>query len=122
VLDLEHDADLAPLVEGCRATSASTSASRSGGCVSSKLALPAGFRSLPAAQRLQLVPREVLGEPAFVRDAVDGLRRAAVGELGRAATSVVELISFSWRTTSTPSRENTTSGSTASTPRARARS
>jgi hypothetical protein len=46
------------------------------------------------------------------------VRRSA--NSGRSATSVVPEISFSCRTTSTPSRETTTSGSTASTPMANA--
>ena len=41
---------------------------------------------------------------------------------GRSATSVVPPISFSWRTTSTPSRVKTMSGSTASAPSASASS
>ena len=48
------------------------------------------------------------------------VRRSA--NSGRSATSVVPEISFSCRTTSTPSRETTTSGSTASTPWASASS
>ena len=59
----------------------------------------------------QLGQGEVLGEPAGQADAVDSLGGSAVGELGLLGTSVVPLISFSWRTTSTPSLVLTTSGS-----------
>ena len=84
VLDLEHDADLAPLVEGCRAYECEhiREPQRRLRVVETRAARPEFRQSLPAPQGLQLGPREVLGEPAFVRDAVDGLRRAAVGELG----------------------------------------
>ena len=63
------------------------------------------------AQRLKLGEGEVLGEPAGDLGAVDRLRRLAVGELRWLATSVVPLISFSRRATSTPSLVATRSGS-----------
>ena len=124
VLDLEDDADLAPLVERASRTRSSTSRSRRIGCWSSKRRArrPDLRQPLPAAQRRELVPGEVLGEPAgqLAPSTVFVVRRSA--NSGRSATSVVAEISFSCRTTSTPSFETTMSGSTASTPIARARS
>ncbi len=77
--------------------------------------------ALAAAEGLQLRPREVLREPAVRRSPsiTFDVRRAA--NSARVETSVVAEISFSCRTTSTPSFEGTTSGSTASTPAAIAR-
>ena len=72
---------------------------------------PAGSRSL-RAQGLAARRGEVLGEPAGHRAAVDDLGGATARRTrdGR-ATSVVPLISFSWRATSTPSLVETRSGS-----------
>ena len=67
------------------------------------------------AQRLDLGEREVLGEPAGDRLAVDGLGRLAIRETS-SATSVVPPISFSCRAISTPSFVETRSGSMKSAP------
>ena len=72
---------------------------------------------LDGAQAAQLGEGEVLGEPAGAppRLSPPGGRRSA--NSARPATSVDSDSSFSWRTTSTPSRFTTTSGSIRSAPR-----
>ena len=83
VLDLEHDADLAALLERRRAHEVEHVAQAQHRLlvVERRARRPQLRQSLAAAQRRQLVPREVLGEPAGQLGAVDRLRRAAVGEL-----------------------------------------
>ena len=71
------------------------------------------------AQRLDLGEREVFGEPASDRLAVNGLRRAAIGNF--VAASVVPPISFSCLAMSTPSLVETRSGSMKSAPISAAR-
>jgi len=77
---------------------------------------PQRRQPLARTQRLELGEREVLGEPAGDRDAVDDLGRLAACELRWADTSVVPEMSFSWRATRTPSRVDTRSGSMKSAP------
>jgi hypothetical protein len=84
VLDLQDDADVAPLLSEAAATRSSRSRRRSGGSVSSKAALPRRRCGSRSRQRSVDSSAQVKssGEPARLRHAVDRLRRAAVRELG----------------------------------------
>jgi hypothetical protein len=75
-----------------------------------RVVLPDVRQPLDRVQRLEFGEGEVRGEPAIDRDAVDDLGRLAVREFG-VTTSVVWLMSGSWRSTSTPSLVGTRSGS-----------
>ena len=90
----------------------------------SKLALPGrsfGSRSRQRSVASSAQVKSSVNQPVISRPSIVFVRRRAANS-GRSATSVVEPISFSWRTTATPSALKTTSGSTASTPSASARS
>ena len=107
-----------PSAGAAPATRSRTSRSRRIGSVPSKRALSgrtSGIRSRTVRVLSSSQVKSSVNQPVMETPSMRAVRRRSANS-GRSATSVVPEISFSWRTTSTPSLVATTSGSTASHP------